>query len=68
MDFLMDTAPATQNEDGFMYQGHFSQNLDIAPLREKISRHLETVSAVKKGEAVFSLPSVEFNLDEKERF
>ena len=31
----MNTPVAMGNTQGFMYQGHFSETLDITPLREK---------------------------------
>ena len=63
----MDTPSAMERTQGFMYQGHFSESLDIASLREKISKHLNFVRAVKNNEDNSEMPSVELGLESKER-
>ncbi|MCX4349678.1 MAG: hypothetical protein OSJ76_07850 [Alphaproteobacteria bacterium] len=64
---MMNTPVAMENTQGFMYQGHFSETLDITPLREKISRHLSLIRSVKNNEDNSEKSSVELGLESKER-
>ncbi len=62
----MNTQSAMENTQGFIYRGQFSETLDIMPLREKISKHLSFVRAVKNNEETADSHTVEFSLEVKE--